>query len=69
MEHVYRHACSVLFGVKVEAVEYVAKRSKDLQEVSLKVDGEEKLRFALVGHANGPCALARDTWTLPAHIS
>eukprot|EP00111_Clytia_hemisphaerica_P007584 TCONS_00022025-protein len=47
LEHVFRHTSQSLFGKESrEPLEYKMLRNKDFQEVSLMVDGEEKLKFA-----------------------
>lgn len=46
-EYVFRRAAAEIFGVQLplRALEWRAGRNKDLQELSLTVDGEAKLRF------------------------
>jgi len=48
LEHIFRYAALTLYGVDFSghALEYVQGRNKDFQSVTLKVDGQVKLRFA-----------------------
>ena len=45
------HAAAELFGVHVDAVEYTSQKGSDFKEAVLAVDGQERLRFAIVGRA------------------
>lgn len=46
LEHVFRRAAKRLFDQEQVKLEYHALRNKDLQEITLQVDGETKLKFA-----------------------
>ncbi|KAJ0402653.1 hypothetical protein P43SY_007518 [Pythium insidiosum] len=48
LEHIFRYAAKELFGVTVDGpLQYVAGRNSDFREVSLVVDGQEVLKFAI----------------------
>lgn len=49
-DHVFRHAAKELFGVTISDVKYRTLRNQDLKEVTLELEGEVVLRFAI---ANG----------------
>lgn len=49
LEHVFRYASNALFGCEITPdtpLQYKVLRNKDFQEVTLLVNGEEKLKFA-----------------------
>ena len=47
VEHVFVAAAKSLFGVDTPDLNYTVKRNNDLQELTLTVDGQKKLKFAL----------------------
>ncbi|XP_067942186.1 cytosolic Fe-S cluster assembly factor narfl-like [Watersipora subatra] len=47
LEHVFVHAAQALYGVDSPPLNYTVKRNKDLQELTLNIEGEKKLKFAL----------------------
>ncbi|DBA04633.1 TPA: hypothetical protein N0F65_012216 [Lagenidium giganteum] len=48
VEHIFRYAAKELFNVDVQGpLQYVAGRNSDFREVSLVVEGQEVLRFAV----------------------
>ncbi|KAF6018101.1 NARFL [Bugula neritina] len=47
LEHVFIHAAKTLYNIQSPDIQYTVKRNKDLQEVTLTLGGEKKLKFAL----------------------
>jgi len=47
LEHVFIHAAKTLYNIQSPEIQYTVKRNKDLQEVTLTLGGEKKLKFAL----------------------
>lgn len=47
LEHVFTHAAKSLYQVDSPEIKYTVKRNNDLQELTLTVGGEKKLKFAL----------------------
>ena len=46
VENVFIYAAQSLYGVSPD-IKYTVKRNKDLQELTLTLNGDKKLRFAL----------------------
>ena len=48
LEYIFNGASEELFGVSNPKIEYTSKRNPDFRDVTLKVDGKAKLKFAAV---------------------
>ena len=46
-EHVFIHAAKLLYNELSPDIKYTVKRNNDLQELTLTINGEKKLKFAL----------------------